>query len=74
MWAAILSAAAAILPAILKLFTGSDKADQRELGRAEQQNADSKADMAVVKAANVAARAAQEPTDAPDPNDRDAAR
>lgn len=76
MWTAIISALAAILPGILKLFGGKDKgrSDQIELGERRQQVATHAADNTVIRAANVAAKkATQEPTDA-DPNDRDAAR
>lgn len=62
------------LDLVLSLFGGGkDKsADMaRELGRAEQQNADMKEDMATVRRATEAARKAeQEPFD-DDPNDRD---
>ena len=62
------------LDLVLALFSGGkDKtADMaRELGRAEQQNADMKGGMAVVRKANEAAKKAeQEPFD-DDPNDRD---
>jgi len=73
MWTALIGLAASVLPAILRLFGGGDKtADQaRELGRAEQQNADMKGDMATVRAANDAAKKA-EASNAPDPNDLDA--
>jgi hypothetical protein len=63
---------------ILGLFGGPKKDPAvdvaRELGRAEQQNATMKGDMATVRAATEAAkRTEQEPVDA-DPNDRDNAR
>ncbi len=71
MWTAIIGALAAIVPALLKLFTGGDgKADQRELGRAEQQNADMKDGMATVRAATEAAKNAEQETTDVDPNDR----
>lgn len=74
MWTAILGALAAVLPAILKLFGGGDKtAEQaRELGRAEQQNADMKGGIETIRAAEKAARkVTQEETgDEPDPMDR----
>lgn len=67
------------LDLVLMLFGGGKKdavfADGRELGRAEQQNATMKQDMATVRAAMEAAKKAeQEPFDADDPNDRDARR
>lgn len=74
MWAALISLAATLLG---KLFgSGKDKtADMaRELGRAEQQNADMKGGMDTVRRATEAAKKAeQEPYDF-DPNDRDAKR
>lgn len=73
MWTAIIGALGAILPAVLKLFGGGDRsaADQRELGRAEQQNADMKGSIETVRAANQAAQAVEhQPEVADDPNDR----
>lgn len=71
MWSAIATIAAAAMNLLAKWMGGdSGKADQRELGRAEQQNADMKADTVVIRRANDAAKAAEEEgTD--DPNDRD---
>lgn len=65
------------LDLVLSLFGGGkDKATEqaRELGRAEQQNADLKGGMDTVrKATEAAKKAEQEPFDE-DPNDRDNAR
>jgi len=76
MWTAILGVAAAALGLITKLVGGGGNTDQRALGRAEQQNADSKADVATIRAATDAAKRIEqeEGTDAPDPNDRAARR
>jgi len=72
----ILKLAVAILPKILGLFGGNKEAnDQRELGRAEQQNADSKADTVVIRRANDAAKKVEQEEGVEyDPNDRDARR
>ncbi|MDP2377803.1 hypothetical protein [Reyranella sp.] len=71
MWTTIIGALAAILPAILKLFTGGGDKDQRELGRAEQQNADMKGGIATIRDANRAAQAVEsQPEVEHDPNDR----
>ena len=78
MWTALIGLAASVIPAILKLFGGGDdksRADSIELGEKRQQVATHAADNATIHAANEAAKkAAQEPLDAPDPNDRDNAR
>lgn len=78
MWAAFIGLAASVIPAILKLFGGggNDQAtkDARELGRDEQQLADMKGGMDTVRRATEAAKKAEEPTDEPDANDRDAGR
>jgi hypothetical protein len=70
MWTAILTLAASALGLVAKLWGGSDKADARTLGRAEQQNADSKADVETIKKANVAAKKAEQEEGADDPNNR----
>lgn len=75
MWPAILGVVAAALGLLTKLFggAGDGKGDQRVLGRAEQQNADSKADIATIRVATEAARAAEDTgddADDHDPNDR----
>lgn len=75
MWTALIGLAASVIPALLKLFGGgNDQAtkDARELGRAEQQNADLKDGMATVRRATDAAKKAEQEPDAYDPNDRDA--
>ena len=61
-----------------KLFGGGGKEDSatrnaRELGRAEQQNADMKADTVVIRRANDAAKKVEQ-EGSHDPNDRDARR
>ena len=71
MWALIFKAAGWLLG----LLPGGKKeagfADGRELGRAEQQNADLKGGMDTVRRATEAARKAeQEQSDEPDPMDR----
>lgn len=62
---------------VSKLFGGGGKEDPtrtaRELGRAEQQNADMKADTVVIRRANDAAKKAEQ-EGSHDPNDRDARR
>ena len=69
---AILKLAAAILPKILGLFGGNKEAsDQRELGRAEQQNADMKADTAIQRRATEAAKKVEQEEGGYDENDRD---
>lgn len=71
MWAAIATMAAAAMNLLAKWMGGdSGKADQRELGRAEQQNADSKADTVVIRRANAAAKQVEQ-EEGRDPNDRD---
>lgn len=71
MWSAIATMAAAALGFLGKLMAGdSSKADQRELGRAEQQNADMKADTVVMRRANDAAKKVEQ-EEGRDPNDRD---
>lgn len=78
MWAAI----ELVLGILGKIFgVGKDDAakqarsDGIELGEKRQQVATHAADNTVIHDANVAGKkAAQEPFDAPDPNDRDAAR
>jgi len=72
MWTAIVNAIAAVVPAVLKLFGGgSSTADQRELGRAEQQTADLKAGNATMRAATEAAQKAEsQPEPEHDQNDR----
>lgn len=61
-----------------KLFGGgkedSATRNARELGRAEQQNADMKADTVVIRRANEAAKKAEQQGGSDDPNDRDARR
>jgi len=71
MWASILKLAVALLPKLLSFLSGSNKEanDQRELGRAEQQNADSKADTVVMRRANDAAKKVEQ-EEGRDPNDR----
>ncbi len=73
MWPLIKVALTALLPVLGKWLGGGDKsaADQRELGRAEQQNTDMKGEIATVRAANQAAQAIEhQPEVADDPNDR----
>jgi len=59
---------------VSKLFGGGGKEDPtrtaRELGRAEQQNADMKADTVVIRRANDAAKKVEQ-EEGRDPNDRD---
>jgi hypothetical protein len=71
-----MSIAGPLLAIVAKMMGGGGggNADQRELGRAEQQNADSKADVAIIRAANDAARKAKEEAGNEDPNDLDARR
>lgn len=64
---------------VSKIFGGGGKEDSatrnaRELGRAEQQNADMKADTVVIRRANEAAKKAEQQGGSDDPNDRDARR
>lgn len=73
MWTAIATIAAAAMGMISKLLGRSSDSSQRDLGRAEQQNADMKGDLATVRAATEAAKKA-ETNSAPDPNDLDARR
>ena len=73
MWGAIATIAAAAIGFISKWLGGSSDGSQRELGRAEQQNADMKGDLATVRKATEAAKKA-ETNSAPDPNDLDARR
>ena len=60
---------------VSKLFGGGGKEDSatrtaRELGRAEQQNADMRADTVVIRRANEAAKKVEQ-EEGRDPNDRD---
>lgn len=72
MWSAIATMAAAAMGLLAKWIGGDGgKADQRELGRTEQQNADMKADTVVIRRANDAAKKVDQ-EEGRDPNDRDA--
>ncbi|HQS15050.1 hypothetical protein [Reyranella sp.] len=72
MWSAIATMAAAALGFLGKLMAGDGgKADQRELGRAEQQVTDLKTGTATIRAATEAAHEAEtRPEPDHDPNDR----
>lgn len=74
MWTTILTAVTALIGLATKWIggSGSGDKDQRELGRAEQQNADMKDGTATIRRATDAAKAAEqeEPSNAPDPHDR----
>lgn len=72
MWSAIATMAAAAMGLLAKWIGGDGgKADQRELGRAEQQNIDLKTGTATIRAATDAAREAESrPEPEHDPNDR----
>lgn len=65
-----LSAIVAVFKAIGGYFAAKSHADGRELGRMEQQNADSKADTVVIRRANAAAKQVEQ-EEGRDPNDRD---
>jgi len=75
MWTAIIQALAPVLPAIILRLLGiapAGSADQRELGRAEQQNADMKAGEDLIAKANEAAKKVEREDEyADDPNNRD---
>ena len=75
MLSTILKLAAAFLSGLFKMFGGgNDEVNvQRELGRAEQQNADMRADTVVIRRANEAAKKVEQ-DGSHDPNDRDARR
>ncbi|HQS18592.1 hypothetical protein [Reyranella sp.] len=68
---------AALLPKALDLLVGLFVKKQpppdlsRELGRAEQQNADMRADTAIQRRANDAAKKVEQEEGTDDPNDRD---
>lgn len=64
-----LSAIVAVFKAIGGYFAAKSHADGRELGRAEQQNADMKADTVVIRRANDAAKQVEQ-EEGRDPNDR----
>lgn len=73
MWTAIIGAASALIGLISKWVGGGADNSQRELGRDEQQIADTKGDLATVRKATEAAKKA-ETNSAPDPNDLDTRR
>ena len=70
MWRALATVAAAAVNFLAKWLGNDGKADQRELGRVEQQNADMKADTVVIRRANEAAKKVEQ-DGSRDPNDRD---